>query len=180
MRSSTRIKESTEMDIGYHFERDVNRYLTFFLTPRVFAINLMAVKEIIEYSEITSIPKLPAFIRGAINLRGKVIPVVDLSVRLDYEETVITKRSCIIVVELVVNDEPLNVGILVDLVNQVTDLTFEQLEDAPSFGGNIKTEYIEAMAKIDNKFVVVLNIQSLLSMDDIASLEDVSLREEII
>lgn len=146
--------------------KDMSRYLTFFLGSKLFAINILVVKEILEYDDITDIPKMPNFLRGAINLRGRIIPVIDLSVRLGYDETHITNRSCIIVVELYIDGEPFSVGVVVDSVNRVMDLVADQLEDAPSFGGRLNTDYIEGMGKINDHFVVILDVQNVLSLED--------------
>lgn len=162
------------LSVNYNSEIELFRYLTFFVANKTFGVDLSSVKEIIEHNDITEIPKLPPFIRGAINLRDKVIPVVDLSLRLDYGKTEIGKRTCIIVIEFPLNDEQLKVGMLVDSVHQVTLIRNEQLETAPTFGGNVKTEYISAMAKVNDGFVVILNIHRLLSMEDVKIIQEAS------
>ena len=151
--------------------KDMSRFLTFFLGSKLFAINILVVKEILEYDDITDIPKMPNFLRGAINLRGKIIPVIDLSVRLGYEETHVTNRSCIIVVELYIDEAPFNVGVVVDSVNRVMDLVSDQLEDAPSFGGRLNTDYIEGMGKVNDRFVVILDVQNVLSLEDLTQIK---------
>lgn len=168
-------RKSTKQVINAQLEaedKNISRYLTFFIGSRIFAINILVVKEILEYNDITDIPRTPDFLRGAINLRGRIIPVVDLSIRLGYEQTEISKRSCIIVVELTVNGEAINVGVVVDSVNKVMDLNADQVEKAPTFGGNISTDYIEGMGKVNTNFVVILDVQHVLSMDDLNTIKE--------
>ena len=164
-------KKLSQSSASIDESKNTSRFLTFFLGARLFAINILVIKEILEYDQITDIPKMPDFIRGAINLRGKIIPVVDLSIRLGYEKTAITNRSCIVVVELYIDDQAFNVGVVVDTVNRVMDLVADQLEEAPSFGGRINTDYIEGMGKVNNHFVVILDVQNVLSMDDLNMLQ---------
>lgn len=167
--------------IEHLYEHDKNEYtsyLSFYLADRLLALNLLAVREIIECCPITAIPNMPAFVRGAINLRGNVIPVVDLALRLGYRPTELKKRTCIIVVECKMESETLQVGLLVDSVHQVLDIMLDQTEAPPSFGGSIKTEFIESMGKLNDKFVVILNIKEILSMDDVVNAEH-SLFEDI-
>lgn len=151
-----------------HDQSNYSSYLSFFLSDRLLAINLLAVREIIECCAITAIPSTPAFVRGAINLRGNVIPVLDLSLRMGFDSTEIKKRTCIIVVECTLETEILQVGLLVDTVHQVLDILLDHLEDPPSLGGTIKTEFIESMGKLNDRFVVILNIKELLSMQDLS------------
>lgn len=144
-----------------------HKYLTFLLREKIFAVSILKVKEIIEYGTVTPIPKMPDFVYGAINLRGKVVPVIDLMQRLEGDECEISKRSCIIIVEIKYGQEALNMGIIVDAVSKVMDFNQSDIEAAPSFGGNINTNFIEGMGKINDQFVIILNINKILSMEDL-------------
>ena len=145
---------------------DAHKYLTFLLPGKVYAVSIMKVKEIIEYGKVIDVPMMPDFINGAINLRGQVIPVIDLSVRLGGDAAEVARRSCIVVVDLLLAGKNMKVGLLVDAVSKVVDFQESQIDAAPSFNGNINTDYIEGMGKTDDGFIILLNIDSLLSMDD--------------
>ncbi|MFC1751199.1 chemotaxis protein CheW [Pseudomonadota bacterium] len=154
--------------------RVCKKYLTFLLASNRYSINILKVREIIEYSEITPMPMMPEFITGALNLRGKVVPVVDLAQRLGGEKSTVTSRSCIIVVELDIYDETMSIGILVDSVNKVHDIEPHQIEKTPDFGGNIRSDFIEGMGKVDDQFVVILKVEKILSFEDVKVLQAVS------
>ncbi|MDD5216039.1 MAG: chemotaxis protein CheW [Methylococcales bacterium] len=146
------------------------QYLTFMLTGEPYAINIQRIKEIIQYGELTEVPRMPAFIRGVINLRGAVVPVIDLSSRFGKQPTVVGRRNCIIIIEVEVGSETQSIGVMVDSVNAVLEIPPAEIEPAPKFGANIHTDFIAGMGKIDGKFVIILNIQYVLSMDDMAAL----------
>lgn len=146
------------------------QYLTFMLTGEPYAINIQRIKEIIQYGELTEVPRMPAFIRGVINLRGAVVPVIDLSSRFGKRPTVVGRRNCIIIIEVEVGTETQSIGVMVDSVNAVLEIPAAEIEPAPKFGANIHTDFIAGMGKIDGKFVVILNVQYVLSMDDMATL----------
>ncbi len=144
------------------------KYLSFLIAEEVYAISILRVKEILEYGNITPLPKMPDFLWGAINLRGRVVPVIDLAVRLEKaEHSDVTRRTCIIIVEMMMADQSrMNVGLVVDAVSKVLDIRADQIENAPSFGGNINTDFIEGMGKLESGFVILLNIDNVLSMRD--------------
>ncbi len=146
------------------------QYLTFMLTGESYAINIQRIKEIIQYGQLTEVPRMPEFIRGVINLRGAVVPVIDLSARFGKTSTAIGRRNCIIIVEVEMDEETHSVGVMVDAVNAVLEIPASEIEPAPAFGANIRTDFIAGMGKIDGKFVIILNIQFVLSMDDMAAL----------
>ena len=156
---------------------DAHKYLTFLTPGKVYAVSIMKVKEIIEYGKVIDVPMMPTFINGAINLRGQVIPVIDLNVCLGGEETEVTRRSCIVVVELSLSGDNKKVGLLVDAVSKVVDFHESQIDEAPSFNGNINTDYIEGMGKTEDGFIILLNIDNLLSMEDIEQFNKVSSTE---
>ena len=146
------------------------QYLTFMLGGEVLAIGILAIKEIIEYHSLTVVPMMPACIRGVINLRGAVVPVVDLSARFGQKPTEVTKRTCIVIVEIASGDERQDVGVVVDAVNEVLDIQTSDIEPAPAFGARIRTDFIEGMGKVNGKLVILLNVNHVLSVDELGTL----------
>ncbi|MBL1261025.1 MAG: purine-binding chemotaxis protein CheW [Thiotrichaceae bacterium] len=146
---------------------ELDKYLCFWLGKKRYAANILCIKEIMEHMEVTSIPMMPDFLCGVTNLRGKVVPVIDLGKRLGMDGVSIGRRTCIVIMEVSIHEASMDVGIMVDAVNQVADIAPDQIEAAPSFGGNLSTEFIEGMGKVGDDFVVILNIDRLLSLDDL-------------
>lgn len=146
------------------------QYLTFVLSGETYAISILRIKEIIQYGQLTAVPRMPDFIRGVINLRGAVVPVIDLSARFGKQPTAVGRRNCIIIIEADIGEETQNVGVMVDAVNAVLEIPDNEIEPAPTFGTNIHAEFIAGMGKINGKFVIILNIQHVLSMDNMAAL----------
>lgn len=147
-----------------------HKYLTFHVSDGIYGVGIDDVKEIIEYSTITRVPLTAAFIRGVINLRGNVVAVVDLAVRIDKQRQEPSKRTCIIVVELDADGEKSEVGFVVDSVNAVLDIPDEQIEPAPAFGADIRSDFISGMGKVKNDFVVLLSLDKVLSVDELSQL----------
>lgn len=145
----------------------VMKYLTFILDNESYAISILKIKEIIEYGQVTPIPRMPNFICGAINLRGSVVPVIDLQDRLEKGKSDITNRSCIVIVEMQFSNETLNMGVIVDAVSRVMDFRNSDIEKVPSFGGTVETDFIEGMGKVNEEFVVILNIDRVLSLNNL-------------
>ena len=139
------------------------QYLTFFLTGEEYAVTIQKVKEIIEYSSVTKVPKVPRWIRGVINLRGNVVPVVDLAVRFGLDERPNTKTTCIVIVEVQQDAENTVMGVIADAVNQVIELNPGDVEEPPAFGTRVRLEYLVGMAKLGKKFALILNIDRVLS-----------------
>jgi purine-binding chemotaxis protein CheW len=139
------------------------QYLTFFLADEEYAVNIQKVKEIIEYSSVTKVPKVPRWIRGVINLRGNVVPVVDLAVRFGLDERPITKTTCIVIVEVQQESENTVMGLIADAVNQVIELNPGDIEQPPAFGTRVRLEYLAGMGKLGKKFALILNIDRVLS-----------------
>jgi len=156
----------------------VMKYLTFLLGDKSYAISILKIKEILEYGAVTSIPKMPDFICGAINLRGQIVPVIDLLERLGNGKSDVGKRSCIVIVEMKFSNETLNIGIIVDAVSKVMDFKNSEIEPAPSFGGAVDTDFIEGMGKLEDEFVVILNIDQVLSLNDLALLANTNQEEK--
>jgi len=150
------------------------KYLTFTLNDEEYGIGILKVKEIIGMMTITSVPRTPEFVKGVINLRGKVIPIVDLRLKFSMEAIPYSERTCIIVVEIDLNETTVLIGIVVDAVSEVLNVKQEEIEDAPSFGTKLDTEYILGMAKIEGGVKILLNIDKVLSTKEIEGLEKVS------
>jgi len=141
----------------------MTQYLSFQLAGEEFAFGILRVKEILEYDTITRVPNAPPSVRGVINLRGAVVPVLDLATLFSLPATLVTKRSCVIIVEVRVDDQELVMGILADAVNQVIELAPETIEPPPAFGSRVRVEYLVGMGKVDaRKFVLILDIDRLL------------------
>ena len=159
---------------------EIAQYLTFQLSGEMYAVGILNVKEIIEYGQLTEIPMMPAFIRGVINLRGSVVPVIDLSARFGGQQTEASRRTCIVIIEIGSSEEGDNtrhdIGIVVDAVSEVLEVSSADIEPAPSFGAKIRADFIDGMGKIAGKFVIILDIQKVLSVEEIASLATVAER----
>jgi len=151
------------------------QYLTFMLGGDVYAIGILGIKEIIEYGQLTGVPRMPSFIRGVINLRGAVVPVIDLGARFDKPAAEVTRRTCIVIVEISLGeDERQDIGVMVDAVNEVLEIPSSDIEPAPSFGADIRVDFISGMGKIEDRFVIILDMDRVLSMDEIVALAGVS------
>ena len=146
------------------------QYLTFMLGGETFAIGILAIKEIIEYGNLTEVPMMPQCIRGVINLRGAVVPVMDLSARFGKEAREVTKRTCIVIVEIEAHGEQQVVGVIVDAVNAVIEIAASEIEPPPTFGARIPSDFIEGMGKINDRFVILLNANRVLSADEMDAL----------
>jgi purine-binding chemotaxis protein CheW len=143
------------------------KYLTFTLANEDFGIGILKIKEIIGMMPITKVPRCPEFVRGVINLRGKVIPVLDLRMRFGVEAAEYTERTCIVVVEVDSESGSLTVGLIVDSVSEVLNIKSEEIEDTPAFGAKVDTDYILGMANMSGKVKILLNIDKALSAQDI-------------
>ena len=147
------------------------KYLTFSLDNEEYGIGILKIKEIIGMMPITSVPQTPAFVKGVINLRGKVIPVVDLRLRFGMEEMAYSERTCIIVVEIEGTAGTVMIGIVVDAVSEVLNVKGEDIEDTPTFGTKLNTDYILGMAKMEGGVKILLDIDQVLSADEVVALE---------
>ncbi|HEX5394119.1 MAG TPA: chemotaxis protein CheW [Rhodocyclaceae bacterium] len=153
---------------------ETRQYLTFSLAGEMFAVGTLSVKEIIEYGQVTTVPMVPSFIRGVINLRGAVVPVIDLGVRFRNEPTEITRRSCIVILEVPSDDGTQTLSIVVDAVNEVLEISPADIEPPPAFGAKIRTDFIDGMGKVAGKFVILINVGKVLSVEEISSLANVA------
>lgn len=148
------------------------KYLTFTLEAEEYGIGILKVKEIIGMMSITSVPRTPEFVKGVINLRGKVIPVIDLRLKFSMETIPYSERTCIIVVEIDSQASTVLIGIVVDAVSEVLNIKEEEIEETPKFGTKLDTDYILAMAKIEGEVKILLNIDRVLSTDEITHLQE--------
>ena len=146
----------------------LNKFLTFLLGDEEYGLEILRVREIIGIMAITAVPRMPDYVRGVINLRGRVIPVVDLRVKFSLERIEDTKETCIIVVDL----GEILMGIVVDRVSEVLDIAESNIEEAPAFGVNVDTEFILGMGKVQERVVILLDIRKVLSVGEISMLAE--------
>ena len=159
-------------------EAQTHQYLTFMLGGEVFAIGILSIKEIIEYSSLTEVPMMPASVRGVINLRGAVVPVTDLLIRFGKKSSAVTKRTCIVIIEVAGQGERQDIGVVVDSVDSVLDIPASEIEPPPTFGAGIRTDFIRGMGKVNGKFVILLDVNHVLAAADIEELSKVAQAEE--
>ena len=139
-----------------------SQFLTFELAGEEFAVEILRVKEIIEYDHLTRVPGMPVAVRGVINLRGRVVPVSDLALRFGMPASEITRRSCIVMVEVGSDEGPLVVGMITDAVSEVLDVPTDRIQPPPSFGTRVEAPYLQGMAETGRKFVMLLDIDRTL------------------
>ena len=152
---------------GTDANAEQQQYLTFTLGDAMFAIGILAIREILEYGQLTEVPMTPPFIRGVINLRGAVVPVIDLAVRFGRPPSKTTKRTCIVIIEIQTGGQYHQMGIVVDAVSAVLEISAADVEPPPEFGTQIRIDFISGMGKINGQFVVLLNANKILSLDEI-------------
>jgi purine-binding chemotaxis protein CheW len=151
---------------------DLNSYLSFNLGEEQFAANVGKVLNILEMTKITEVPKAPDYMKGVINLRGTVLPVVDTRIKFGMTATEYTTNTCIIVMEVQMEGEQVQVGALVDSVQAVLEIDTDDIQPPPSIGSKFKSEFIEGMAKIDDKFIMILNMEKVFSSEDIVTIKE--------
>lgn len=151
-------------------ENSSSQYLTFALGDDVFAMDIRTVREIIQYSAMTTVPLMPDFVHGVINLRGAVVPVIDLQARFGRRPAGVNKKTCIIIVDLSRENEKVELGLMVDAVIEVIDIPQTQIEPPPQFGASIQRDFILGMGKVAGEFIVILEPERALSIDDMAPL----------
>jgi purine-binding chemotaxis protein CheW len=144
-----------------------HQYLTFRLNKEMYAFGILNVKEILEYDKVTQVPMMPDYIQGVINLRGEVVPVINLARRFGLPASSVTKRTCIIIVEVTTDAQLQDLGVMVDSVSEVLDILPADMRAAPGFGMRISTDFIKGMGKINDDFVIVLNEERVLSVEDL-------------
>jgi len=155
-----------------------SQYLAFKLENEVFAFDISKVREVLEFDSVTKVPQTPDMMKGVINLRGSVVPVVDMRTKFGMGKIVKTVNTVVIIIEIMLDDESTMIGALVDSVKEVMDLDSEHIEPPPSIGTLLKTEYIRGMGKQDDQFIIILDIEKIFSSDELAFLKDTSDEEE--
>ncbi len=155
-----------------------NTYLTFYLDNELYGLNILLVREVLEYTAITKVPMTADFMRGVINVRGHVVPVVDLRTKFGLEKAGQTVNTCIIIVELDIEEESSTMGALVDGVQEVLDIQPEQIEASPRLGSKIDTRFIRGIGKLNDRFVILLDIQTIFSTKDLSMISDMQHRKE--
>jgi purine-binding chemotaxis protein CheW len=158
--------------------REQKQYLTFLLGDEECAINILKVKEIIEYAAVTAVPKAPTWARGVINLRGAVVPVVDLAAKFGLEQKPVSKTTCIVIVETRFEDQPVMMGVIADAVSQVVELSEEDIRPAPDFGTRVRMDYLLGMAQLDRKLALLLDVDKVLTIEELYGLSEVSARTQ--
>jgi len=152
-------------------------YLTFSLAEEVYGVEILAVQEIIQMVPTTAIPKTPEFVRGVVNLRGKVIPIIDLRIKFGMEAAEDTGQTCIVVVQVQSGGQPLTMGVVVDQVAEVLEVVAGQIEPPPSFGAAVDTDFLMGMGKVNSQVVMLLDIRRVLASDDMGAVADLARSE---
>jgi purine-binding chemotaxis protein CheW len=147
---------------------ETTQYLTFKLEDEVFALDILQVREVLDFTTITKVPRTPDFMRGVINLRGSVVPVIDMRLKFGISKTEKTLNTCIIIVEVSLDSEKTILGALADSVQEVVDLEPNQIEPAPKIGTRLKTEFIKGMGRRNDQFIIILDIDKIFSADELA------------
>ena len=150
-----------------------DQYLTFRLENEVFALEITKIREVLEHSEVTKVPNMPEFMYGIINLRGKAVPVVDLRLKFNMSKIVKTVNTCIIIIEILLNDEIFNIGAMVDAVQEVIDLEADKIEPPPKIGNEVDSEIIKGMGKVDDQFIICINVEKVFSSSELSLIEDI-------
>jgi purine-binding chemotaxis protein CheW len=151
---------------------ETSQYLTFKLEDEVFALDIGKVREVLDFTAVTKVPQTPDFMLGVINLRGSVVPVVDMRLKFGMTRTETTVNTCFIIVEIEIDGETTILGALVDSVQEVMDLDPDQIEPPPRIGTRLKTRFIKGMGKRDNQFIIILDIDKVFSADELAMVRE--------
>ena len=157
----------TAEGIGVEEAKDTTQYLSFMLDDEVFALDIGKVREVLEFTEVTKVPQTPDFMRGVINLRGGVVPVVDLKMKFGMGQTTKNVNTCVIITEVILDDESVILGAMADSVDEVFDLHATDIEAAPKIGTHLNTEFLQGMGKKEDKFILLLDIDKVFSFDEL-------------
>ena len=169
----TELAETMDQAVRVMADKE-GKYLTFSLADEEYGIGILKIKEIIGMMPITTVPQTPEFVKGVINLRGKVIPVIDLRLRFGMDAIDYTERTCIIVVEIDGSAGTVQIGVVVDAVSEVLNVNAEDVEETPTFGTKLNTDYILGMAKMEGGVKILLDINQVLSEGEMDLLENVA------
>jgi purine-binding chemotaxis protein CheW len=148
------------------------QYLTFLLSDEIFAIEVLKIKEIIGLRLITPVPSMPSFMLGVINVRGNVLPIVSLSERFNLETKPTTYKTCIVIVSALIDNNLIDIGFVVDMVNQVYDILPDNIESTPIFGSKLRKDFIQKIGKVNGKFITILDIDNIANMEEISKTTD--------
>ena len=151
---------------------ETTQYLTFMLDEEIFALEISKVREVLEFNTVTKVPQTPDFMRGVINLRGSVVPVVDMRLKFGMSKTLKTVDTCIVIVEVTIEGESILLGAMVDSVQEVMELEPGQIEPAPKIGTKLKTEFIRGMGKRADHFIIILDIEKIFSVEELVFARD--------
>lgn len=168
------MSEQNINDATSHSNEDISQFLTFLLAGEIYGISILDIRELIEYEGVTSVPMMPDFIAGVINIRGAVVPVIDLTSRFDGNKTKITKRTSIIIAEVENEDLKIEVGVIVDEVKEVLNIAINDIEPAPTFGSKIRTDFISGMGKVGDELLVLLEVRKVLSIEELLLVKDMN------
>ena len=150
---------------------ETRQYLTFILDGELFALDISKVREVLDYTKITRVPQMPEFMLGVINLRGSVVPVIDMRTKFGMKKVERTVNTCIVIVEVTLDNDNVILGALVDSVQEVFELDPEQIEPPPKIGMRLKTEFIKGMGKKEEKFIIILDIDRVFSTEELIILQ---------
>jgi purine-binding chemotaxis protein CheW len=165
---------SKEISNKNHNVGNVQQFLTFVLNDETYGVGILHIREIIEYDHLTVVPLMPDFISGVINLRGNVVPVVNLARRFGHQAKEIGKRTSIVIIDIKDTEgDSVEVGMVVDIVNEVIELASSDIAAAPTFGAKIRTDFIQGMGKIDDKLMILLDVNNVLSINELSSVTDI-------
>jgi len=151
---------------------DMALYLTFSLGKDLFGIHVSRAREVIEYKQVFKIPRVPGYLKGVINLRGEVVPVIDLHSRFYNKVSDITTTTSIVIVEMDDDNRKISIGIIIDQVKAVTDLDENRIESVPEIGSKIRSDFIEGIGKVDDQFVILLNVKNILNIEELSDIND--------
>jgi purine-binding chemotaxis protein CheW len=163
-------QSQTSKSVAVAAVQSTAQYLTFLLADGVFAMDIATVREIIQHGQLTTVPLMPTFVRGVMNLRGAVVPVIDLQARLGKAATTVGKKTCVIIFDAQRDNERVELGLMVDAVSEVIEIPASEIEPPPQFGSAIKRDFIKGMGKVGGKFVIILDPERALDVDEMADL----------
>lgn len=155
-------------------QKETGQFLTFQLEEEVFALDINQIREVLEFNDITKVPQTPDMMRGVINLRGNVVPVIDLKQKFGMGRTEKTVSTCIIIIELLIEEEIVNIGALTDSVSEVITLSDDQIEPPPKIGNRLNSELLKGMGKKDGHFILILDIERIFSTDELSMVQEVT------
>lgn len=158
--------------MGVESITETTQYLTFKLDEELYALDITKVQSVLDFEKVTKVPRTPEFMRGVINLRGNVVPIVDMRLKFNMSMSEKTIDSCIIIVEIILDDEITVLGCLADSVKEVIDLEPDTIEPAPKIGTKLNTEFIKGMGKRNDEFIIILDLDKIFSADDISLVQE--------